>query len=275
MTGQLIPTGVTFGVGRNSINDAFSGTSYMNNLELDSGGNFSAGTGGGVMYSGGTNLYNIFSTGSNINLWISGTGVNSISQIGGGNVSSGSSSVAEGISTVAGGNYSHAEGNNTKAVGAQSHSEGLQTIASGANSHAEGFLTTAYGLNSHAEGQNTITIGSFSHAQGQNTTSFGLRSHAGGQDCIASGDTSFIHSKDSIVTGDRSVVLGGQNITGTTDDTVYVPYLNINNDIYLPTPTIPSNSGDTGSAGQISWDSDYVYICVSTNTWKRSPLAGW
>lgn len=60
MTGELIPTGVTFGVGRNSINDAFSGTAYMNNIELDSGGNFSAGTGGGVIYSAGTDLYNIF-----------------------------------------------------------------------------------------------------------------------------------------------------------------------------------------------------------------------
>ena len=30
------------------------------------------------------------------------------------------------------------------------------------------------------------------------------------------------------MTGSRSVVLGGQNITGTTDDTVYVPYLSIN-----------------------------------------------
>jgi hypothetical protein len=62
MTGELIPTGVTYGVGRNSINDAFSGTAYMNNISLDSGGNFSAGTGGGIIYSGGTDLYNIFCT---------------------------------------------------------------------------------------------------------------------------------------------------------------------------------------------------------------------
>jgi hypothetical protein len=36
-----------------------------------------------------------------------------------------------------------------------------------------------------------------------------------------------------LVDGNRSVVLGGQNITGSTDDTVYVPNLNIN--------TAPSN----------------------------------
>lgn len=63
MTGELIPTGVTFGVGRNALNDAFSGTAKFNNIILDSGANFSGGTGGGAIYSGGTDLYSIFSTG--------------------------------------------------------------------------------------------------------------------------------------------------------------------------------------------------------------------
>ncbi len=62
MNGELIPTGVTFGTGRKSVNTSFSGTAELNNIILDSGGNFSGGTGGGVLYSGGTNLYNIFST---------------------------------------------------------------------------------------------------------------------------------------------------------------------------------------------------------------------
>ena len=29
-----------------------------------------------------------------------------------------------------------------------------------------------------------------------------------------------------------------------------------------------------GIAGQIAWDSNYIYICVATNTWKRSALVG-
>jgi len=63
MTGELIPTGVTFGVGRNSLNNQFSGTAEFNNIILESGANFSGGTGGGALFSGGTDLYNIFSTG--------------------------------------------------------------------------------------------------------------------------------------------------------------------------------------------------------------------
>lgn len=60
MIGELIPTGVTFGVGRVSLNTQFSGTADFNNVEIS--GNLSAGTGGAI-YSGGTDLYNIFGGG--------------------------------------------------------------------------------------------------------------------------------------------------------------------------------------------------------------------
>jgi hypothetical protein len=33
-------------------------------------------------------------------------------------------------------------------------------------------------------------------------------------------------------------------------------------------------ANDTGTAGQISYDANYIYICTATNTWKRSPLTG-
>ena len=37
----------------------------------------------------------------------------------------------------------------------------------------------------------------------------------------------------------------------------------------------PATATSTGTAGEIKYDSDYVYICVATNTWKRSALATW
>lgn len=37
----------------------------------------------------------------------------------------------------------------------------------------------------------------------------------------------------------------------------------------------PSSASDTGTAGEIAYDSDYIYICVATNTWKRAGLATW
>lgn len=37
----------------------------------------------------------------------------------------------------------------------------------------------------------------------------------------------------------------------------------------------PATSSSTGLAGQMSYDSDYLYVCVATNTWKRVNLHTW
>jgi hypothetical protein len=37
----------------------------------------------------------------------------------------------------------------------------------------------------------------------------------------------------------------------------------------------PANASATGVAGTVTWDADYVYVCVSTDTWKRSALSTW
>jgi len=38
---------------------------------------------------------------------------------------------------------------------------------------------------------------------------------------------------------------------------------------------IPSTASATGKAGLIAYDSNYLYICIATNTWKRVALATW
>ena len=101
------------------------------------------------------------------------------------------------------------------ATGDRAVAFGNNTLASGNDSFAQNAYTTAYGW--------------YSHAEGYVTTAIGNSSHAGGTSSIAFGESSFIHSTDSIVTGVRSAVIGGLNITGSTDDTVYVPYLNVQN----------------------------------------------
>ena len=42
----------------------------------------------------------------------------------------------------------------------------------------------------------------------------------------------------------------------------------------LPTKT-PSSASDTGTAGDISWDTSYIYVCTASNTWKRAALSTW
>ena len=41
------------------------------------------------------------------------------------------------------------------------------------------------------------------------------------------------------------------------------------------TASVPATAASTGTAGQISYDSSYVYICTATNTWKRAAIATW
>lgn len=60
---------------------------------------------------------------------------------------------------------------------------------------------------------------------------------------------------------------------GTTAPTAK---LDINSNVLrLRTAKTPSGPGDTGNAGDICWDSNSIYICVATNTWKRAALSTW
>jgi hypothetical protein len=43
----------------------------------------------------------------------------------------------------------------------------------------------------------------------------------------------------------------------------------------LSNPTVPASSSDTGTQGDISWDSNYLYLCTSGDTWKRISLSTW
>lgn len=37
----------------------------------------------------------------------------------------------------------------------------------------------------------------------------------------------------------------------------------------------PASSSATGTTGIIQWDSNYIYVCVAPNTWKRAAIASW
>jgi hypothetical protein len=50
----------------------------------------------------------------------------------------------------------------------------------------------------------------------------------------------------------------------------------VEGNIIYPSPsTPPVSSGSTGTKGTVTWDGSYFYICVDTNTWKRSQLLSW
>tara|TARA_Y100001963_G_C6767417_1_gene443059 strand:- start:51 stop:599 length:549 start_codon:yes stop_codon:yes gene_type:complete len=72
----------------------------------------------------------------------------------------------------------------------------------------------------------------------------------------------------------RMVIEQGGNVGIGTNDPATA--LDVDSDsIRIRNTKTPSNASDTGVAGQICWDSNYLYICVATNTWKRVPIDPW
>jgi hypothetical protein len=172
---------------------------------------------------------------------------------------SGDFSHSEGADTTSFGSFSHAEGQETIATGLTSHAEGYQTVASGDYSHAEGSETVASGNSSHAEGSNTFANGNSSHVGGEGsgandkvytngiasfahqkvTKSQGLLGAYSDYSAVLGGvdNNVGLNSESSAILGGeensidgalRSIILGGSGISATENDTVYVPFLNIN-----------------------------------------------
>ena len=75
-------------------------------------------------------------------------------------------------------------------------------------------------------------------------------------------------------TAERMRIEGNGKVgIGTTSPT---EALDVNSDaIRIRTSQTPSSATATGTAGQICWDSNYLYICVASNTWKRIALSSW
>jgi|TARA_Y100000015_G_scaffold7328_1_gene6832 hypothetical protein len=71
--------------------------------------------------------------------------------------------------------------------------------------------------------------------------------------------------------------------TGTTPNalrvwngTAWQSLLNtIGDGIRIGLAKTPSSASDTGTEGTISWDTNYIYVCVATDTWKRVALSTW
>ena len=42
----------------------------------------------------------------------------------------------------------------------------------------------------------------------------------------------------------------------------------------LQSPLTTKTSTSTGTVGQVCWDTNYIYVCTATNTWKRAALTG-
>ena len=77
---------------------------------------------------------------------------------------------------------------------------------------------------------------------------------------------------NTMLNGSNTTVTANLNSTGITT----INQLTVaNNQLRITTTdTVASNSA-TGLQGQIRYDTDYIYVCVANNVWKRATLASW
>jgi hypothetical protein len=97
-------------------------------------------------------------------------------------------------------------------------------------------------------------------------------------------------------TGSRNVYLGAEaGRDETTSDNLYISNtststplikgkfdstganggsVRIYGDFQVTTKT-PATAASTGTVGTITYDNDYIYVCIATDTWKRVAISTW
>ena len=89
---------------------------------------------------------------------------------------------------------------------------------------------------------------------------------------VANGYLAFSTGSGGVTERLRISAAGNVGI-GTTSPTTL---LDVNADtVRVRTARTPASASATGTTGEICWDSDYIYVCTATNTWKRTAIATW
>jgi hypothetical protein len=81
---------------------------------------------------------------------------------------------------------------------------------------------------------------------------------------------------DNTATSERARIdSAGRLLVGTDADSGGA-LLQVNGDrIRVATAKTPASATAAGTAGEICWDANYIYVCVATDSWKRTAIAAW
>ena len=66
-----------------------------------------------------------------------------------------------------------------------------------------------------------------------------------------------------------------QKIINPYDDYYRDKYLEVKDQITIREQNAPAAASSNGFRGEIRYDSNYIYVCVAGNTWKRVALSAW
>jgi hypothetical protein len=67
----------------------------------------------------------------------------------------------------------------------------------------------------------------------------------------------------------------GANTVPNKDNQVVLGDSSVDTVKHGGTARTPASASATGVAGEVCWDTNYIYVCVATNTWKRAAIATW
>lgn len=122
----------------------------------------------------------------------------------------------------------------------------------------------------------SIRVGGTGNVYGQlsvNTSSGLVQLYAGNSGVAGSALAIYTAATDGTETERLRITSDGYVGIATSTPT---QRLDVNDSsIRIRTANTPATAAATGSTGQIAWDSNYVYVCVATNTWKRAALSTW
>lgn len=107
-------------------------------------------------------------------------------------------------------------------------------------------------------------VTAFGKVRGVNTSAFNVGDVLYASPTVAGGFTTTMPSPPNNIVSVAAVLSSGNN------GILFVrPHVE---DIWQ---SPPASATATGRAGDRAFDADYLYICVATDTWKRTPLATW
>ena len=151
--------------------------------------------------------------------------------------------------------------------------------------HVKGTQNTVYSPNDTLAGG---VLAYFKNASTTNSTDATIRLEATGSGNIAAASLSAVHTGDgssAFTVGTRNaggsvtecarIDSSGRLLVGTASDSGGA-LLQVNGDrIRVATAKTPASATATGTAGEVCWDANYIYVCTATNTWKRAAIATW
>lgn len=75
-------------------------------------------------------------------------------------------------------------------------------------------------------------------------------------------------------TNDDQTVVSTYAVNVTSSPSVSIVSVTNNAGISVLLPNfVPQSSTSAGVAGELRWDSNFLYLCVSQNLWKKIPLS--